>query len=629
MEKQLNITQEDVGVLEGMSQHEVFERRASVKRTPPKELMYVDSAQNTDDEVFQTKEQEIDPSPRDRAHSLQSDNIKYIIGTSKQMKRSRQESEEEIEREVFRKSLQKLKKTIADLVEVTETSTKTKTEIKNLVQKLKRQAKDVNNEWETIDKELEINKAKRPSKEMKSVGIQVELEEIKSEYEKKKIEKIGRIKTILSEQEDFKSLEEILEEKWPQEMYIKTKIDGTIQSLNEREGDYVILANPNNMEKNKIFERLQEKYEGLSELIKVNDGQIDYLIQSAKTRTSKGEKEEISGAVYFLPMKVDPHGECETEELFNKLRELLIETTKVHPTSNINIVIGEDMKVSTIRKMCEFIARGQSIEIKILTQGLRSDPQKQRKIKEETLVMIKSGESSYADLLKKMKEEVDIGKIGVKINRIRKTGNGDIMLAVEGGQDRANTLEMEIKTKIENANVTTKKTGTTTLYIIGMDQTTQESELIQAIVRETNIKEAEIDIKVIRKGKYGDQTAIIEVPRLPAAVLIRERKLKVGWIECGVRERIHVVRCFKCLEHGHKTYECISTKNRAEECIKCGQTGHKSKDCKNAERCIKCEVEGHRADQIRCPYFKELVEKIRQERINLTSTNRGGGRRTT
>ncbi|CAH1106690.1 unnamed protein product [Psylliodes chrysocephalus] len=189
--------------------------------------------------------------------------------------------------------------------------------------------------------------------------------------------------------------------------------------------------------------------------------------------------------------------------------------------------------------------------------------------------MIKSGESSYANLLKKIKEEVDIGKIGVKINRIRKTGKRDLLLAVEGGKDRANILEREINTKIENANVTTNKTGTTTLYIIGMDLTTQESELKQVIVKETNIKEAEIDIKVIRKGKYGDQTDIIEIPRLPAAVLIRERKLKVEWIYYGVRERIHVVRCFKYLEYGHKTYECISTKNQAEEFNKCGQTGHK------------------------------------------------------
>lgn len=197
----------------------------------------------------------------------------------------------------------------------------------------------------------------------------------------------------------------------------------------------------------------------------------------------------------------------------------------------------------------------------------------------------------------------------MKINKIRKTEKG-------------NTLENEIKNKINGCQVSTKAVGMTAIYIMDMDPTTTEDEVKEAITRETKIKEADIHIRAIRKGRFEEQTATVEVPRKQAAQLISDRKLKVGWIDCGVKERIHVLRCYKCLENGHKTYDCTAQTDRSGECLRCGQTGHKSKGCTNKEQCTKCQIEGHRADQIKCPYFKGLVEKMRKEKIRSADTGR-------
>ena len=42
--------------------------------------------------------------------------------------------------------------------------------------------------------------------------------------------------------------------------------------------------------------------------------------------------------------------------------------------------------------------------------------------KSESTVTVKAEGRSYADLVKTIKEKVDIGKIGIKVNRIIKTG---------------------------------------------------------------------------------------------------------------------------------------------------------------------------------------------------------------
>ncbi|KAK9709304.1 hypothetical protein QE152_g26700 [Popillia japonica] len=52
----------------------------------------------------------------------------------------------------------------------------------------------------------------------------------------------------------------------------------------------------------------------------------------------------------------------------------------------------------------------------------------------------------------------------------------------------------------------------------------------------------------IRKGKYEGQTAIIEIPRKQAGNLIKLRKLRIGWTECGIRERIKPCMSLKVLQ---------------------------------------------------------------------------------
>ncbi|CAH1101752.1 unnamed protein product [Psylliodes chrysocephalus] len=110
-------------------------------------------------------------------------------------------------------------------------------------------------------------------KEMKSIEVQVDEEDIKKEYEDKRHETNEKIKTALAENGDFNPLEEILDEKWPQEVYKITEIEGSNQNTG------------------------LERQEGLEKLISDNEGQLDYLIQTARTQTSKLRPEEISSAV--------------------------------------------------------------------------------------------------------------------------------------------------------------------------------------------------------------------------------------------------------------------------------------------------------------------------------------------
>ncbi|KAK9701918.1 Endonuclease-reverse transcriptase [Popillia japonica] len=91
------------------------------------------------------------------------------------------------------------------------------------------------------------------------------------------------------------------------------------------------------------------------------------------------------------------------------------------------------------------------------------------------------------------------------------------------------------------------------VFVMGIDPATKEKELIEAMAKETKLEQRDINVRAITKGKYEEQTTTIELPRKKATDLIRQRKVKVGCVECRVRERIYIGRCFRCLGNGHRT----------------------------------------------------------------------------
>ncbi|KAJ8964370.1 hypothetical protein NQ317_003015 [Molorchus minor] len=201
--------------------------------------------------------------------------------------------------------------------------------------------------------------------------------------------------------------------------------------------------------------------------------------------------------------------------------------------------------------------------------------------------------------------------MGIDVKQIRKTGGGDLLLVVKGGAEKADILREGIKVNVKEVQVQEKKVREKTLYIDGIDAATEGGEVLAAIQQATGVEEKEIALKSLKMGRFEQQMAVIEMPADGAWKLIRAGSLKIGWLSCKVKERIAVLRCFRCLGFGHKSVECKGT-DRSRECLNCGQTGHVAKDCTGEAYCGKCEKKGHRADQTKCPHFKRLVEDKRR-----------------
>lgn len=516
------------------------------------------------------------------------------------------------------KVLAKVVKRTGELKKLVNESTKTKLEIKQvareldqLVSTLEKKVKEYQMYGEDEIKIIKptTDKGTQTTPEnsrVTSIGIQVESDEI--DLEKQKVQKntYERIHRALEVDTGFQSVSEILDEEWPPEFFKKTKeVPLGVNSLNSS-GDFVLIWDPQDQEQKEIIENLAIKYPEMEYIMENNEGQIDYIINKVVTKTRNQENIEKTTALYILPIETTKQGLGDIEEVY-KLLKLLKGIIPLNPTDNINIIVNNSLKSEYVKKLCEYVFVNNKLNITLMSSKSDAATKRNPKTRHHTeKLLIKTGETSYADLLKTVKDEVDINKMGVQVKSIRKTMKGDLLLEVVGDRQKAGVFQSAIKEKVNNdvriAN------NTTTIHVLDIDAATTQKEVEDAINGTLgNRAEGAFTVSSMRPMRDGNQIATIRISKYAANLLIKVGRIRIGWVKCRIRERITVLRCFRCLEFGHKRQECTGP-DRSDICIRCNKPGHKAIDCKGAPFCPSCQTKEHRADTTKCPKFRQLIK---------------------
>uniref|UniRef100_A0A6P7GQ75 Uncharacterized protein LOC114339463 n=1 Tax=Diabrotica virgifera virgifera TaxID=50390 RepID=A0A6P7GQ75_DIAVI len=92
------------------------------------------------------------------------------------------------------------------------------------------------------------------------------------------------------------------------------------------------------------------------------------------------------------------------------------------PPEIIRVAINNEINKEKVRKALEFVGRREKITWEIIIRGKEMD--KEVKNEQEESLLIKTGSKSYTDVLKEMNAKINIGKIGVKVDRLKKTEGG-------------------------------------------------------------------------------------------------------------------------------------------------------------------------------------------------------------
>ena len=92
-------------------------------------------------------------------------------------------------------------------------------------------------------------------------------------------------------------------------------------------------------------------------------------------------------------------------------------------------------------------------------------------------------------------------------------------------------------------------------------------------------------------------------------------KLRVGWVNCRIREHVEVDGCFRCQGYGHVARYC-TLPGRKDACWRCGGASHVAKECKASPWRLNCADRGeedyaHASGSGSCPIFRAELRRLR------------------
>jgi hypothetical protein len=167
------------------------------------------------------------------------------------------------------------------------------------------------------------------------------------------------------------------------------------------------------------------------------------------------------------------------------------------------------------------------------------------------------------------------------------------------------------------------------LVVKAKDKSAKVDDVIRQMKARVDISKVDVKVKSLTGAENGRISVKLApargtaAPKLRKAVfpdveadrLLEVGRVRIGWNQCRVQERMVPMRCFQCLRFGHLASRCAAEKRvAAGSCFRCGKEGHLARDCENDPWCHNCGVAGHRGDRVACPEYRKAMEATRESR---------------
>jgi len=157
------------------------------------------------------------------------------------------------------------------------------------------------------------------------------------------------------------------------------------------------------------------------------------------------------------------------------------------------------------------------------------------KKKTETILIKSSGVSSYADITRKLKGNIDVNTLNVDIKTMKKTERGDLILQIYRGPKQAEAAERRKTAIVEvlgEEAVVEYKPKSAMVEIKDLESETSEDEVKNAVVKATDV--APNSIKLL-PSFGGTKMAVVRLRDREAIELGRIGRLTVGLVRCRVK----------------------------------------------------------------------------------------------
>jgi len=138
---------------------------------------------------------------------------------------------------------------------------------------------------------------------------------------------------------------------------------------------------------------------------------------------------------------------------------------------------------------------------------------------------------SYADVLKKARQEVSLGELGIKVTKIRRGLNGSIMIEIPGRDNsKAKMLADKLKEKLDEKEIIiSRPTTMAEMMITGLHESVTKEEVADIITEYGECLAEEVKVGIIKRMYNGLGMIWARCPLRAANVMAKEEKIRIGW----------------------------------------------------------------------------------------------------
>lgn len=227
------------------------------------------------------------------------------------------------------------------------------------------------------------------------------------------------------------------------------------------------------------------------------------------------------------------------------------------------------------------------------TKKEKPKPRRER-YRGDALIVEANDKTTYAALLRKVREDPELKELGENVVKTRRTQKGEMLFELKKDPSIKSSAFKELVEKSLGSEANVRALSQETVVECrDLDEITTVDELRDALNEQGNLGNVPMTIRM-RKAYGGTQTAAIRLAMAAANKLLELGRVKVGWSVCSLKATPRVTkqmeRCFKCMGFGHQARNCEGP-DRSDLCRKCGEKGHFARDCTKQPRCMLCRKE--------------------------------------
>lgn len=223
-------------------------------------------------------------------------------------------------------------------------------------------------------------------------------------------------------------------------------------------------------------------------------------------------------------------------------------------------------------------------------KGARNKKRKRKrkvpKTRSEAVLVVPASSTSYASVLKDLRDKLSSESTNIQMKAVRKTRNGALLLEMDKGEKVSKEFCESLKQTLGNAATVTDLKPKATVEMRGLDSLTSGEEILSAIAKLLSVPKVDATVRLTAPDSRDQKRAFVDLATEDANNILKVGRIRIGWISCQMKFWDKPRRCFRCFGFGHLKSDCSGPDRKGQGlCMKCGEAGHLIKNCNKPPKC--------------------------------------------